>query len=111
MSGCFLTLSFRWCIDGAFFLLGTDDGYVARKSFFQLIHESSSADDPTTPTAASTRERYDALATRAKNLLVRSDIPLAGTIVSLHLVKNNATGEEMIVGGADDGSVGIWELK
>jgi hypothetical protein len=40
-----------------------------------------------------------------------SDIPLNGYLVGLHLVQNDRTGERLIVGGADDGSLAIWSLE
>ena len=40
-----------------------------------------------------------------------SDIPLNGYIIGLHLVQNDQTGERLIVGGADDGSLAIWSLE
>jgi WD repeat-containing protein 7 len=40
-----------------------------------------------------------------------SDIPLDGPIVGLHIIQNDQTGERLIVGGADDGSVAIWSLE
>ncbi|KAH9990289.1 hypothetical protein BJV77DRAFT_1013521 [Russula vinacea] len=40
-----------------------------------------------------------------------SDIPLNGRVIGLHVVQNDRTGERLIVGGADDGSVAIWSLE
>lgn len=40
-----------------------------------------------------------------------SDVPLQGEIVNLHLVENERTKEELIVGGADDGSIALWDMK
>ena len=40
-----------------------------------------------------------------------SDIPLAGCISSMHVVMNERSGRNVIIGGADDGSVAIWSLK
>ena len=40
-----------------------------------------------------------------------SDIPLNGSIVGLHINQNDQTGEKLIVGGSDDGSVAIWSLE
>lgn len=39
-----------------------------------------------------------------------SDLALSGDVVSLHLIQNDRTEEKFILGGADDGSIGIWEL-
>jgi WD repeat-containing protein 7 len=40
-----------------------------------------------------------------------SDIPLNGSITALHITQNDQTGERLIVGGGDDGSVAIWSLE
>jgi hypothetical protein len=40
-----------------------------------------------------------------------SDIPLNGFVVGLHVIQNDRTGERLVVGGADDGSVAIWSLE
>ena len=40
-----------------------------------------------------------------------SNIPLNGPIVDLHFVHNDYTGKRLIVGGADDGSVAVWDSK
>jgi len=40
-----------------------------------------------------------------------SDKPLDGYILSLHVVSNFRTKERYIFGGADDGSVAIWNSK
>ena len=40
-----------------------------------------------------------------------SDIPLKGYVIRLHVIQNDRTGERLVVGGADDGSVAIWSLE
>jgi WD repeat-containing protein 7 len=40
-----------------------------------------------------------------------SDIPLSGFVTGLHIVYNDRTKEQFIVGGADDGSIAFWELE
>lgn len=40
-----------------------------------------------------------------------SDIPLKGHVIGLHLIQNDRTGERLVVGGGDDGSVAIWSLE
>jgi hypothetical protein len=40
-----------------------------------------------------------------------SDIPLKGYVIGLHVIQNDLTGERLVVGGADDGSVAIWSLE
>ena len=42
---------------------------------------------------------------------VVSDVPLAGAITGLHLVQDRRTGEGLLVGGANDGSIAFWSLK
>jgi WD repeat-containing protein 7 len=42
---------------------------------------------------------------------VVSDIPLNGFVAALHLVYNERTKEQFVLGGADDGSVAFWELE
>jgi WD repeat-containing protein 7 len=36
---------------------------------------------------------------------------LDGFIVGLHQIENERTGQKLIVGGADDGSIAIWSLQ
>ena len=40
-----------------------------------------------------------------------SDGHLDGSITGVHLVQNERTNERLIVGGSDDGSIGIWSLR
>lgn len=37
-----------------------------------------------------------------------SDVPLRGAITTLFLVKDERTKEQLIAGGADDGSIAFW---
>lgn len=39
------------------------------------------------------------------------DIPLDGEITGLHLVDSETSGERILVGGADDGSIALWSLE
>ncbi|KAG6827291.1 hypothetical protein H0H93_015696, partial [Arthromyces matolae] len=64
------------------------DGHLRRSSLIEMIGNSSK-------TASSSDDE---------------DIALAGFIASLHLVTNERTKEQFIVGGADDGSVAFWTL-
>ncbi|EKM49792.1 uncharacterized protein PHACADRAFT_265486 [Phanerochaete carnosa HHB-10118-sp] len=66
-------------------ILGHSDGYVSCCSFSQLARGS----------------------TRDQASLV-SDVPLAGRICSLYTTRNDRSGENLIIGGCDDGSVAIW---
>jgi WD repeat-containing protein 7 len=40
-----------------------------------------------------------------------SDAPLDGYVTGLHLVNNERTKETFVLGGADDGSVALWNLE
>lgn len=39
-----------------------------------------------------------------------SDIPLSGSVLGLQSLQNVRTGEKLLMGGADDGSVAVWSL-
>ncbi|KAH8982187.1 hypothetical protein EDB86DRAFT_2812394 [Lactarius hatsudake] len=69
-------------------VLGYSDGTIGRSSFAKLVHLNSKLAPEDV-----------------------SDIPLDGLIVGLHIAQNDRTGERLIVGGADDGSVAIWSLE
>ncbi|KAF8260917.1 hypothetical protein EI94DRAFT_1747183 [Lactarius quietus] len=69
-------------------ILGYSDGTVGRSSFAKLVQ----VDSKLAPEDV-------------------SDVPLDGFIVRLHIAQNDRTGERLIVGGADDGSVAIWSLE
>jgi WD repeat-containing protein 7 len=59
------------------------------------------------------RSSFPNLVQLKSNLAPRdvSDIPLNGSITALHIIQNDRTGERLIIGGADDGSVAIWSLE
>jgi hypothetical protein len=81
------------CLRRPFFLALVDDdsvgdGTIGRSSFPNLVQLNS------VPAPGDT-----------------SDIPLKGYIIGLHVIQNDRTGERLIVGGADDGSVAIWSLE
>ncbi|KAI0763531.1 WD40 repeat-like protein [Trametes elegans] len=40
-----------------------------------------------------------------------SDVPLSGSIVCLDAVQDPRTGERLVVGGADDGTIAVWTLE
>ncbi|KAI9442968.1 hypothetical protein H4582DRAFT_1921610 [Lactarius indigo] len=69
-------------------VLGYSDGTIGRSSFAKLVQVNSKLMPEDV-----------------------SDIPLDGIIVGLHIAQNDRTGERLIVGGADDGSVAIWSLE
>ncbi|KAH9073451.1 hypothetical protein EDB83DRAFT_2357410 [Lactarius deliciosus] len=69
-------------------VLGYSDGTIGRSSFAKLVHLNSKLAPEDV-----------------------SDIPLDGFVVGLHIAQNDRTGERLIVGGADDGSVAIWSLE
>lgn len=69
-------------------ILGYSDGTIGRSSFPNLVQLNS------VPAPGDI-----------------SDIPLNGYIIGLHVIQNDRTGERLVVGGADDGSVAIWSLE
>ncbi|KZP13950.1 WD40 repeat-like protein [Athelia psychrophila] len=78
-------LSFALPLDFETVLLGYDDGLIRRSSLAQM-----------------------ALPTSASLFSATSDIPLDGSITSLHIVDDARTKEKFIVGGSDDGSLAVW---
>ncbi|KAH9922915.1 WD40 repeat-like protein [Fomitopsis serialis] len=68
-------------------ILGCSDGRLRRSSFLGLSRKGT--------------DRYTQV----------SNVPLQGEIVSLHLVDNERTKERLVIGGADDGSMAIWDLQ
>lgn len=63
-----------------------DDGRLRQSSFSQLCQAA--------PTS-SVKQR-------------KSDVPLSGYIMALHVVRNGRTKERYVVGGGDDGSIAFW---
>lgn len=49
-----------------------------------------------------------ALPASASSFSATSDIPLDGSITSLHVVDDERTKEKFVVGGSDDGSLAVW---
>ncbi|KZT12183.1 WD40 repeat-like protein [Laetiporus sulphureus 93-53] len=68
-------------------ILGCGDGRLRRTNFAGLLGKAD----------------YDSLQI--------SDVPLQGEILALYLVEDERTNKRYIVGGADDGTVAIWELE
>lgn len=64
------------------------DGLVRRTSFIQMARSPSSSLFSAT-----------------------SDIPLHGSIVSLHVVKDERTKDRFIIGGSDDGCLAVWSYE
>ncbi|GJE92636.1 WD40 repeat-like protein [Phanerochaete sordida] len=83
LSGSRVTAVLSLGLDEMF--VGLSDGIVSRCSFSQLV-------------LGAARSQYS----------TPSDIPLRGRICSLHATWNERTGENLVVGGADDGSVAVW---
>lgn len=40
-----------------------------------------------------------------------SNIPIPASICSLHLIRNERTGDRFIIGGSDDGGIAVWSLQ
>lgn len=40
-----------------------------------------------------------------------SEIAVNGAIVDLHIIQAESSGQRLVVGGADDGSVILWSLE
>lgn len=40
-----------------------------------------------------------------------SNIPIPASICSLHLIRNERTGDRFIIGGSDDGGITVWTLQ
>ena len=40
-----------------------------------------------------------------------SNIPIPASILSLHLIRNERTGDRFIIGGSDDGGIAVWSLQ
>jgi hypothetical protein len=66
-----------------------DDGHLRRTAISQMTNPLSSVDY--TPCT--------------------SKLSLQGYITSLHATRNERTGEQLIVSGADDGTVAIWSSR
>jgi hypothetical protein len=64
------------------------DGMIGISSFRQIAHPKSGRTDD-----------------------VSSDVALAGAITGMHVVQDRRTSEQLLVGGADDGSIAFWALK
>lgn len=62
-----------------------DDGLIRRSSFTQITERRSLAE-------------FRAV----------SDVPLNRSITKLHLVQNDRTNEQFIVGGSEDGCLAFW---
>ncbi|KAG2341534.1 WD40 repeat-like protein [Suillus weaverae] len=70
-----------------FVLLGYSDGYIRQTSLPCLL------------------QRNDVLFDKV------SDVGLPSSILNMHLVRNDRTGERYILGGTDDGGIAIWTLE
>ncbi|KAK0201531.1 hypothetical protein DFS33DRAFT_1348146 [Desarmillaria ectypa] len=67
-------------------ITGYSDGHLRQTSFSQLCQ--------TAPTSSVKQKK--------------SDVPLSGYIIALHVVQNSRTKERYVVGGGDDGSIAFW---
>ncbi|KAJ3534487.1 hypothetical protein NM688_g7130 [Phlebia brevispora] len=69
-------------------ILAFSDGHISRSSLGDLIRHG---------------------VTRSPDGM--SDLPLAGPVTGLYVVKSEKTGEQRIIGGSDDGAIAIWSLN
>ncbi|KAK0185711.1 hypothetical protein F5146DRAFT_1071194 [Armillaria mellea] len=67
-------------------ITGHNDGRLGQSSFSQLCQAALTS---------SVKQR-------------KSDVPLSGCIMALHVVRNGRTKERYVVGGGDDGSIAFW---
>ncbi|KAK0459983.1 uncharacterized protein EV420DRAFT_1534284 [Desarmillaria tabescens] len=67
-------------------ITGHSDGHLRQTSFSQLCQAA--------PTSSIKQKK--------------SDVPLGGYIMALHVVQNGRTKERYVVGGGDDGSIAFW---
>ncbi|KAK7689913.1 hypothetical protein QCA50_006552 [Cerrena zonata] len=42
---------------------------------------------------------------------MKSDLPLSGAIITLHYISNTRTNQDLLIGGADDGGIAMWDLR
>ncbi|KAI1788856.1 WD40 repeat-like protein [Ganoderma leucocontextum] len=68
-------------------VVGFSDGRVCRSSLLDLARGTSTSD-----------------------AALMSDMPLPSRIIAMDSVENRRTGERLLVGGAEDGTLGIWSL-
>ncbi|CAL1713651.1 unnamed protein product [Somion occarium] len=69
-------------------ILGYSDGHIRRSSLQDVTRDADEGNP--------------------KNI---SDLPLPGDVLSIHLAVNGRTGERLLIGGADDGGIAIWDLE
>ncbi|PIL35130.1 hypothetical protein GSI_02919 [Ganoderma sinense ZZ0214-1] len=72
-----------------FVVLGFSDGRVCRSSLLDLARGTAGSDVA---------------------LMSERDTPLPSRIIAMDSVENRRTGERLLVGGAEDGTLGIWSL-
>lgn len=87
-----------------FVLLGYSDGHIRQTSLPCLLQRGYHAQSPPlsnfSPISGS-----DVLFDKV------SDMSLPSSILNMHLVRNDRTGERYILGGTDDGGIAIWTLE
>ncbi|KAG1899665.1 uncharacterized protein F5891DRAFT_1037747 [Suillus fuscotomentosus] len=87
-----------------FVLLGYSDGHIRRTSLPCLLRRRYHAQSVPL-SAISSISGSDVLFDKV------SDMSLPSSILNMHLVRNDRTGERYILGGTDDGGIAIWALE
>ncbi|KIJ60314.1 hypothetical protein HYDPIDRAFT_177510 [Hydnomerulius pinastri MD-312] len=85
-------------------VLGYSDGHVRHTSFSALASAGRYA-----PPSHSSSSAGDAM--EGSFFHRTSDISVSAPVQSLHLIRNERTGERFIVGGSDDGGIAVWTLQ
>ncbi|KAG2130779.1 uncharacterized protein EDB93DRAFT_1179251 [Suillus bovinus] len=87
-----------------FILLGYSDGHIRRTSLPCLLrrrHQAQSASLSAFSSISGSDVLFDKI----------SDMSLPSSILNMHLIRNDRTGERYILGGTDDGGIAIWALE
>lgn len=85
-------------------LLGYSDGHIRQTSLLCLLQRRYHVRPPPL-SAFSPISGSDVLFDKV------SDMSLPSSILNMHLVRNDRTGERFILGGTDDGGIAIWALE
>ncbi|KAG6372767.1 hypothetical protein JVT61DRAFT_7165 [Boletus reticuloceps] len=82
-------------------IFGYSDGRLRRTSFSAITSPKMSPELP----SSSPSQPVEVLSFQHV-----SDVPIPASIYSLHLIRNERTGDRFIIGGSDDGGIAIWSL-